>query len=84
MIPGLILFGAVFGRWWRVTLLTAAVGWPVLLVLTGAMRVEPALLGASGLAVLNTGAGVQIHRGILGAGRTLRRAIISRSRTWRC
>src|SRR5258708_36078781 len=65
------MFGAVFGRWWRVTLLASALGWPLLLVVTGAMSIEPALLGASALAVLNTGAGVLIHRGILHAGRTL-------------
>src|SRR5260221_1366235 len=68
------MFGAVFGRWWRVTLLASALGWPLLLVVTGAMSIEPALLGASALAVLNTGAGVLIHRGILHAGRTLWRA----------
>src|SRR5260370_4551545 len=68
------MFGAVFGRWWRVTLLASAWGWPLLLVVTGAMSIEPALLGASALAVLNTGAGVLIHRGILHAGRTLWRA----------
>src|SRR5260370_37747603 len=65
------MFGAVFGRWWRVTLLASALGWPLLLVVTAAMSIEPALLGASALAVLNTGAGVLIHRGILHAGRTL-------------
>src|SRR5258707_15767601 len=68
------MFGAVFGRWWRVTLLASALGWPLLLVVTGAMSIEPALLGASALAVLNTGAGGLIHRGILHAGRTLWRA----------
>src|SRR5258708_16767428 len=68
------MFGAVFGRWWRVTLLASALGWPLLLVVTAAMSIEPALLGASALAVLNTGAGVLIHRGILHAGRTLWRA----------
>jgi len=74
VIPTLIMFGAVFGRWWRVTLLASALGWPLLLVVTGAMSIEPALLGASALAVINTGAGVLIHRGILHAGRALWRA----------
>ena len=81
MIPTLILFGAVFGRWWRVTLLVSALGWPVLLVVTGAMSIGPALVGATGLAVLNTGAGVLIHQGILRGGRKLRRAMASRRRT---
>lgn len=71
MIPTLILFG-VFGRWWRVTLVVSALGWPILLVATGVMSVEPGLVGASGLAVLNTGVGVLIHQGILWTGRRLR------------
>src|SRR6516162_2914009 len=71
VIPTLILIGAVFGRWWRVTLAVSVVGWPMLLVTTGAMSVGPALAGAAGLAVVNTGAGVLIHQGILRGGRRL-------------
>ena len=83
MIPTLILIliGAVFGRWWRVTLAASVVGWPMLLVATGAMSVGPALAGAAGLAVLNTGAGVLIHQGILRDGRNLWRAMAARRRT---
>ncbi|PZG11978.1 hypothetical protein C1I95_26845 [Micromonospora craterilacus] len=64
MIPTLILFGLVFGRWWRSTLVVAALGWPVLLVVTDALDVEPRLLTAAVLAVGNAGAGVLIHQGI--------------------
>jgi hypothetical protein len=71
VIPILILFGLVFGRWWRLSLIAAALGWPVLLVATDVMSVEPGLLGASGLAVANTVVGVLIHQGILRAIRTL-------------
>ena len=81
MIPALILVGAIFGRWWRVTLLVSAIGWPVLLVVTGAMSIGPALAGAAGLAVLNSGAGVLLHQGILRGGRKLRRAMASRRST---
>jgi hypothetical protein len=81
VIPTLILLGAIFGRWWRVTLLVSAIGWPVLLVVTGAMSAGPALAGAAGLAVLNTGAGVLLHQGILRGGRKLRRAMASRRST---
>lgn len=81
MIPTLIVIGAVFGRWWRVALLASALGWPVLLIATGAMGIGPALAGASGLAILNTGAGVLIHQGIQRGGRNLRRAMASRRRT---
>jgi len=79
VIPTLILIGAVFGRWWRVTLLVSAVGWPVLLVVTGAMSIRPALAGVAGLAVLNAGAGVLVHQVILRGGRQLRRAMASRN-----
>jgi hypothetical protein len=72
VIPILILFGLVFGRWWRLSLITAALGWPVLLVATDVMSVEPGLLGASGLAIANTGVGVLIHQGILRMIRKLR------------
>ena len=81
MIPTLIMVGAIFGRWWRVTLLVSAIGWPVLLVVTGAMSIGPALAGAAGLAVLNSGAGVLIYQGILRGGRKLRRAMASRRST---
>lgn len=81
MIPTLILFGAMLGRWWRVALLVSAIGWPVLLVITGAMSIGPALAGATGLAVLNTGAGVLLHQGILRGGRKLRCAMASRRST---
>jgi hypothetical protein len=79
VIPTLILFGLVFGRWWRLSLIAAALGWPLLLVATDVMSVEPALLGASGLAVANTGAGVLIHQGILRLSRNLWRSESSRS-----
>jgi hypothetical protein len=81
VIPTLILVGAIFGRWWRATLLVSALGWPVLLVVTGAMSIGPALAGAAGLAVLNSGAGVLLHQGILRGGRKLRRAMASRRST---
>jgi hypothetical protein len=64
MIPTLILFGLVFGRWWRATLIAAAIGWPVLLLATGVMHSGTGLVGAAGLAVINTGAGVGIHQGV--------------------
>jgi hypothetical protein len=81
VIPTLILVGAVFGRWWRVTLLVSAVGWPVLLVVTGAMSPGPALAGAAGLAVLNAGAGVLLYEGIRRASRKLRHAVTARRST---
>jgi hypothetical protein len=45
------------------------------------MSIRPALAGVAGLAVLNTGAGVLLHQGILRRGRKLRRAMASRKCT---
>ncbi|MCZ7429823.1 hypothetical protein O7607_29080 [Micromonospora sp. WMMA1949] len=72
MIPVLILFGLVLGRWWRSSLVAAALGWPALLVATGVTDVGAGLLGAAVLAVANTGAGVLLHQGALLAIRRLR------------
>lgn len=80
MIPTMILLGLVLGRWWRVALVTSALGWPILLVATDAMNFEPGLLASTGLAVLNTGAGVLIHQGVLWTYRQVRRALASRPR----
>ncbi|SEG49039.1 hypothetical protein SAMN04489712_105511 [Thermomonospora echinospora] len=74
MIPTLILFGLLLGRWWRSSLIAAGLGWPILLVTSDVMSVEPGLLGASGLAMANTGVGVLIHQGILLMVRTRRRS----------
>lgn len=71
MIPTLILWGAVFGRWWRFALVTATVGWPITLVAGDAMDVEPGLLAAAGLAAANTVVGVLLHHGGFGLARKL-------------
>jgi hypothetical protein len=76
VIPTLILFGLVVGRWWRSSLTVAAVGWPVMLIATGVMTWEAnQLLGAAGLAIVNTGVGVLIHQGILRLSRKVRRGV---------
>jgi hypothetical protein len=76
----LILFGLVSGRWWYSSLAVAAVGWPVVLVATGVMTLEAhLLLGAAGLAIVNTGVGVLIHQGILRVSRKVRGVAASRS-----
>ncbi|MGH2660198.1 MAG: hypothetical protein ACRDHS_11175, partial [Actinomycetota bacterium] len=35
VIPTLLLIGLVFGRWWRIAIPVAVLGWPVLLIATG-------------------------------------------------
>jgi hypothetical protein len=72
MIPTLILFGLVFGRWWRAALAVAAVGWPAVLVAGDVMDLEVGLVGAAALAVLNTGVGVLVHQAVWRAVRSWR------------
>lgn len=59
MIPTLILLGAAFGRWWKVTLVVGTLGWPIYLALPGGGEVT---LLAVVLAFANTLAGVLLHQ----------------------
>lgn len=77
MIPTMILCGLIFGRWWRVTLVAAALAWPLLLVVTDVAGIDSTLLGAGVLAVVNAGVGVLVHQGVLLAYRRLRRPVSS-------
>lgn len=70
MIPTLIFFGLVFGRWWKSALVGAAIGWPLLLLVSGTLQSAPkplvgVLAQAVGLAVVNAGVGVAIHQAVL-------------------
>jgi hypothetical protein len=65
MIPTMILFGVIFGRWWRITLVAAALAWPLLLVATDVVGFSTSLIGAAALAVVNAGVGVLVHQGVL-------------------
>jgi hypothetical protein len=73
VIPTMILFGLVLGRWWRVALVTAAIGWPLLLVATDVVDFNAGLIGAAAPAVANAGVGVLAHQGCLHAYRHLHR-----------
>jgi len=86
VIPTLILVGLIFGRWWRSCLVTAAIGWPLLLVAIGVVGVDEfgVLLKAAGLAVINTGVGVLIHQGgLIVVGQLRRRSAVPRNRDGR-
>jgi hypothetical protein len=65
MVPTLLLFGLVLGRWWRTTLLAALIGWPLLLLVTTAIEPGWTILGAAAIGVVNTGVGVLIHQAVL-------------------
>ncbi|GAA6527867.1 hypothetical protein [Intrasporangium sp. DVR] len=73
MIPTMILFGLVLGRWWPVTLLVAAFGWPALLVATDVVSVNAGLIAAAALALVNAGVGVLIYQGLFHAYRRFHR-----------
>lgn len=75
MIPTMILFGAIFGRWWLVTPVAAAMGWPLLLVATDVVGVGERLIGAAALATANAGVGVLVHQVLLHLYRHLRRSV---------
>lgn len=72
MIPTMMLFGLIAGRWWKTALVIGAVGWAAIVLLDGA--ITPSQIPAAmmfGLA--NTAIGVGIHQGILRLVRRLRR-----------
>ncbi len=72
VIPTMILFGLCFGRWWRTTLVAAAVIWPLILVTNDVIGLEWGLLSAAALAVANTVVGVLAHQAFLWAVRHMR------------
>ncbi len=72
MIPTMILFGFLLGRWWKSAIVAGAVLWPVGLVLAvniGGIGV----LSAAALGAVNTAVGVAVHQAILGLVRSIRR-----------
>lgn len=67
MIPTMILFGLCFGRWWRTSLIAAALIWPLILMTSNVMHLEWGLMSAAALAVANTAVGVLVHHAVVGA-----------------
>ena len=62
MIPTMLLFGLVLGRWWKTCLVVGTLGWPLLLWFDNIIDSPTEFLGAAGLAALNTAVGVAIHQ----------------------
>ncbi len=81
MIPTMLLFGLLFGRWWRLALPAAAVVWPAILLISGVIAPGEEMLAAAGLGVANAGVGVVVHQAALWAFRSLRRRQRSSART---
>jgi hypothetical protein len=64
VIPTLILVGLIFGRWWRIVIPLAAVGWAVLLIVTGVDSGFVFALGAAAIAIPNVAFGVLVHQAL--------------------
>jgi hypothetical protein len=73
VIPTMIVFGLLFGRWWRFALVAAAVVWPAVLMVDGVMGLSADLLGPALLGAGNAAVGVGLHQGVLWFVRRLRR-----------
>lgn len=62
MIPTMILFGLISGRWWKTSMVVGTLAWPLLLLATEIIQSPPEVLGAAGLGLVNTLAGVVVHQ----------------------
>ena len=73
MIPTMMVFGLILGRWWRLALISAAAVWPILLWVTGVFagldytwwQFSGLLLTTALLGAVNAGVGVAVHQGVL-------------------
>ena len=64
MIPTMIVFGLIAGRWPKTALTFGAVGWAVILLHDETITISQ-ILGAALFGLVNTGVGVGIHQGVL-------------------
>jgi hypothetical protein len=64
MIPTMILFGLILGRWWWLALPLAAAGWPILLLVTDTIGAGQIPLAAL-LGLLNAAVGVVVLQAVL-------------------
>lgn len=65
MIPSMLLFGLVFGRWWKFALAIGTVGWPLVVFQQGSLDGWSAWIYAALLGLANTGVGVGVHQLLL-------------------
>jgi hypothetical protein len=72
VIPTMILFGLLLGRWWKPALIVGTAAWTVLLWSQGLLATPPEIVGAAALALANTAVGVSIHQLMLAFVRRVR------------
>jgi hypothetical protein len=65
MIPTMLLYGLILGRWWKTCLVVGSLCWPLFLWLENIIDTHNEFLGATGLAALNTAVGVALHQSLL-------------------
>jgi len=65
VIPTMILFGLLLGRWWKVALVVGTSAWPVLLWAQGVIAAPSEIVGAGALGLANTAVGVMAHQLVL-------------------
>ncbi len=74
MIPTMILFGLLLGRWWRSALIVGTSAWTVVLWSEGLLRTPTEILGAAALAFANSAVGVVAHQMVLATAHRARRS----------
>ena len=72
VIPTMILFGLLLGRWRKLALLVGPAAWTVLLGAQGLLTTPPEVAGAAALALVNTAVGVFVHQVMLAFVRRVR------------
>lgn len=65
MIPTMIVFGLIFGRWWRLALIAAAIFWPAFLLVDGVIGISADLLAAALFGAVNAAVGVALQQALL-------------------
>lgn len=73
VIPTMIVFGLVFGRWRKTTLAVGTLGWPLLLLANEVLSPPGDVACAAMFGFVNTLVGVAVHQSFLRLVRALRR-----------
>lgn len=64
MIPTVLVVGLLFGRWWKITVPVAVLGWPILLIATGVDSGFSFAVGAGFIAAANVVVGVLAYQAV--------------------